>query len=542
LKDAIRLRLAEIPDLPGVYLMRARNGEVLYVGKSTSLSERVRSYFSSPDDLSPRIRMMTEKVELIDFIVTDSEMEALTTEYNLIKKHRPYFNVRFRDDKRYPYLEVTWGEDFPRLRIIRRPQGRDSRFFGPFPNTGSLRQTIDLARKIFRVRLCKTPIPAGRKRPCLNHQMDLCPAPCAGLIGEEQYRKSVAALCRFIQGHAKPILRELRKGMKEEAAKLNFEECARIKGLLSDIENTIQKQKAVFASDVDHDYIALSSSAESACVFLLQVREGRLTGEQHFILRIPAECHDSEALASFIQQFYGETDFIPGDIYLSEPLDGQDSIAGWLSARRGGKVRLQVPARGRNREFIALALKNARMRLSDRPVLEALESLRESLRLPSLPWRIEAYDLSHLGGDSATGSMVVFQGGEPYKSGYRQFRIKEADTRDDFSMMSEVLQRRLKNAELPPADLILLDGGRGHLSAVLTVMKETGVHFPLAALAKEEEEVFVPGLRQPVSLPAAARKLLQFMRDEAHRFARRYHHKLQKMRLPENKRKKQGQV
>ncbi len=535
MKDAIRRRLTQIPDLPGIYLMRGHGGEVLYVGKSTSLSNRVRSYFSSPDDLSPRIRMMAEKVESIDFIVTDSEMEALTAEYSLIKKHRPYFNVRFRDDKRYPYLEVTWGEAFPRLRTVRRPQGAGSRFFGPFPNTNSLRQTLDLARKIFRVRLCKTDIRAGRARPCLNHQLGLCQAPCAGLIGQEEYRLSVEALCRFIQGHSRPIIRKLRQDMKKEAAGLNFEACARIKALLADVERTIQRQKAVFTKDVDQDCIAFSASAESACVFLLQVREGRLSGERHFILRLPVECAEGEVLASFVQQYYGETDFIPEKIFLSSPLEEQDLIARWLSLRRGGKVHLKVPSRGVSRELTALALKNARLRLGERPVLEALESLRDDLRLPSLPWRIEAYDLSHLGGDHATGSMVVFQGGEPLKSGYRRFRIKEADTRDDFSMMAEVLRRRLKNTELPRPDLILLDGGRGHISAVLRVMREVRVAFPLAALAKEEEEVFIPGLKLPVRVQPAAKKLLQFLRDEAHRFARLYHHHLQKKRLPEKK-------
>ncbi|MDI3281354.1 MAG: excinuclease ABC subunit UvrC [Bacillota bacterium] len=562
LRDQLAVKLAALPASPGVYLMKDGAGEVLYVGKAASLRQRVRSYFQKGASLSPRVRTMMERVQDLDYIVVNSEVEALILEANLIREYSPRYNVRLKDDKRYPYVRVGMNEPFPSLAIVRRPREDGARYFGPFAAPGALRETLTVLRRCFPIRTCRQEIPPEGKqgRPCLNYHIRRCSAPCAGLVGQEEYRRAVEQFCAALAGRAQQLLAALRAEMEEAAERLEFERAALLRDRIAALERSWTRQSVVSASDVDEDVIGLAvdRAHDLACAQVFQVREGRVTGQEHFFLEEVAEASLPQVASAFIKQYYAGSSYLPAQILLAEEPEEREALEEWLSLQaqgRGGseppaqgrpgadrpRVRIRSPARGEGRQRVELAGRNAelllkeelaRLAVAEGRAQEALSELKERLKLPRLPQRIEAYDISTIQGAEAVGSLVVFAGGRPRKSDYRRFRIRSVQGQNDFAMLEEVIRRRFARSEENPAqkpDLILVDGGKGQLNAVLSALRELGVEdVPAVGLAKEEEEIFLEGRSEPVVLPrdSQALHLLQHIRDEAHRFAVGYHRRL----------------
>lgn len=541
-------KLKTVTDSPGVYLMKDAHGRVIYVGKSSALRHRVRSYFQGLKE-SPRLQWLVRQIQDFDVIATDSELEALILEANLIKKHRPYFNVRLRDDKRYPLLELTMGEDYPRIRVARRAINRNSRYFGPYTSSQAMRESIKLLRKVFKLRTCKLPMSKAHDRPCLDFYIAQCSAPCTRAVSQDEYRTNAVAACRFLEGHASEVIRSLKGQMGQEAEALQFEKAARLRNIIQALERVLEKQKVVSDKNVDEDYLAVFVDGATACVQVLMVREGKLSEEQHFLLEVHGNEPEGEVLSAFVRQYYGPGKFIPRAVYPVTPLPDQDVVRDWLESLRGAKVTVHVPERGEKRELAQLASKNAEVHLKAATSIargshhiigmektdEALEVLQQALGLPTPPWRIECYDISNTSGQQPVASMVVLERGRPRKSDYRKFKIRTKSTPDDFTMMREVLTRRLsarddkrKFPRLP--DLLLVDGGKGQLGVAEEVVAELGLTgtLPIASLAKEEELVFRPGLRDGIRLPMDSEALLMLrrIRDESHRFAITFHRSL----------------
>ncbi len=548
-------RLKNLPEKPGVYLMKDARGQIIYVGKARSLRSRVITYFLESRDRTPRIALLVRNIESFDFIVTGTEMEALILEFTLIKKHRPYFNVRFRDDKRYPLLELTLDEPFPCIRIVRRKTGKKNRVFGPYTSTDALRRTITIMRRVFQLRTCK-PTMFRRKKPCLNYQIARCCGPCAGYITEKDYRKRIDAAMLFLSGHSAKLLKELREEMDKESEKLNYELCTRILSSIQSIEQVVQKQKVRFATALDRDYIAFHTGHEAVCAEVLSIREGKLTGEFNFRLFTPHEVTGSEKARSFILHYYQQGFVPPPWIYVTEDIMDRELIEEWLSGITGKKVSIVTGGHGKNRELLKLAEQNALHHFAAHVSMEAevkarqsalMEGIRKTFALTDLPLRMETYDISNIRGKHATGSLIVFANGEPDKSEYRHFRIAGKDTPDDVAMMREMLTRRFT---IPPGDLkayswktrlpdlIVLDGGRAQLEAGLEVLQGRGLSMPVISLAKRNEEIYLDPRTPPLILPKDSPVLLvlQHMRDESHRFALAYHRKLRsKAFAPEKK-------
>ena len=557
-RSELKEQLGTIPTKPGVYLMKDEQGKVIYVGKAVNLRNRVRSYFHASASQSPKVQRMMERVADLDFIVTDSEIEALILECNLIKKHRPRYNVRLKDDKRYPYIKVTWQEDFPRVYITRRMQRDGARYFGPFTAVWAVRQTLDLLRKVFPYLTCKRKITGTDERACLYYYIGRCAGPCIGAVSKEEYRAMIEKVCLFLEGKQEEIVASLRREMEEAAEKLDYERAATLRDQIQAIERVIEKQKVVSAAMSDQDVIALARGDGQACVQVFFIRQGKLIGREYFVLAGTEGEEDEEIMASFIKQFYDEATYIPSEILLQEEIEDAAIIQDWLRGKRGAKVSLRVPKRGRKKGLVRMAAENAAETLAhlqaqwmidESKGLAALTELQEYLHLESPPARIECYDISDIQGMAATGSMVVFVKGVPRKSDYRRFKIRTVEGADDYAMMREVLRRRFRRAEkgkggklrgteeaevwaLIP-DLIVVDGGKGQLNAALEVLKEYGLEdLPVVGLAKKREEVFVPGRPDPIVLPrhSQALFLLQRIRDEAHRFAIGYHRRLRRER------------
>ncbi|MBN9415540.1 excinuclease ABC subunit C [bacterium SCN 62-11] len=540
-------KLKLLPDKPGVYLMQDAKGRIIYVGKSASLRQRVRSYFQPSSDHAPKIRWMVSKVKDFDTVVVDSELEALILECNLIKKHRPYFNTKYRDDKRYPLLEVTTGEEFPRLRVVRRQRNPRNRYFGPFPDAGALRRTVTILQKMFQIRTCSLDMDKKVRRPCLDYYIGLCTAPCTRYVDAPHYREQVEQAIDYMEGNSDNLLRRLRQEMEVEAEALNFERCARIRDMLLDLERTGQKQKMVSDKDENEDYLAVASSGELICAQVLQVREGKLLGHRSFLLESPGGSEPGEQMSAFFKQYYQQNTYIPKRILVSVLPDECELLGEWLSTALQARVEIRLPQRGNKRELMELAQKNARQTLEQENLRPsrgveqrrlALEELQQALGLSEAPWRMECVDISNFQGRQAVGSLVVFEQGLPRKDQYRRFRIRSGDTPDDFRMMREVLTRRFSHSPddrrsfdgLP--ELLIVDGGKGQLGVAVEVLAELGLsdRVALAGLAKENEWLFVPGRSDPVILARTSKALLTVthMRDETHRFAVTYHRNVRK--------------
>ncbi len=518
--------------------MQDSAGRIIYVGKALSLRSRVRSYFQSGADHAPKIRWMVSRVTDFETIVVDSELEALILECNLIKKHRPYFNTKYRDDKRYPMLEVTTSEEFPRLRVVRRPRNSRNRYFGPFPDAGALRRTVTILQKVFQIRTCSQDMQKKVARPCLDYYIGLCTAPCTRYVESTQYQSQVESAIEYLEGHSESLLKRLRGEMEVQAEQLNFERCARLRDMLWDLERTAQKQKMVSEHGEDEDYLAVASSGELICAQLLQVREGKLSGHHSFLMDSPGGSQPSEQMAAFLKHYYQANSFIPKRLCVSHLPDDHELLSRWLEEMAGAKVEMRLPMRGSKRELIALAQKNAQQTLQQESLRPsrgvesrrlALEELAQALGLGESPWRMECVDISNFQGRQAVGSLVVFEQGLPRKDQYRRFRIRSGDTPDDFRMMREVLERRFRPDRSEPGlpELLIVDGGKGQLGVAVEVLVSFGLlgRVAVAGLAKENEWLFLPGRSEPVVLQKTSKALLMVthMRDETHRFAVSYH-------------------
>ena len=538
-------QLKALPAKPGVYLFKDEADNVLYVGKAASLYHRVGSYFGSPRSLSQKVQRMVARIRDFDFIVTDSEQEAILLECNLIKKYRPRYNVRLKDDKSYPYLKVSIGEDWSRIYITRRPEKDGARYFGPFASASSVRQTLDLLRRIFPFRSCKRTITGSDTQSCLEYHIHRCLGPCIGAVSKDEYRQVIDQVILFLEGKQEMIVRELRGKMEAAAKNLEFEKAALFRDQIHAVERVIERQK-IAQAEGEMDVIALAQAREQAYVLVFFIRNGKLLGRENFILQGARDEEPHQIMTSFVQQFYSSALYIPERILLQYPLEGMPLTQKWLEGKKQAKVELQMPRRGVRKELVDMVAENARLGLeqfrakllTEPDALDsALKEVQRELFLYRPPQRVECYDVSDIQGTSAVGSMVVFEKGLPRKSHYRRFRIKSVAGANDYAMLQEVLRRRFKRvtsesqkgtwAIIP--DLVLIDGGKGHLNAALEVMKEAGVDsIPCASIAKENEAIFLPQADESIMLPphSSALYFLQRVRDEAHRFALGYYHKV----------------
>jgi len=547
-------RLNDLPPSPGVYLMKDAAGSVLYVGKAASLRSRVRSYFQSPEHMERKTRSLVAEIADFEVIRTATEAEAFLVEDTLIKHHQPRFNIRLRDDKRYPYLKIT-DEPFPRVMIVRRRQPDGARYFGPFTNVKAMRATLKLAQKLFPIRSCNLDLPLkAPRRPCLNAHIGRCLAPCAGLVSTADYREAVEGVSMLFEGRAGHLAKQLRQRMIASAEATRFEQAAALRDQVTSLRRALERQSVVLPDLADRDVIGVAVGDERACAQVFLVREGRLSGREAFHLLTPNDSSDAEVVAAFLAQYYANAGTIPKEVLLPSEPSEVSSLASWLTALRGSAVRLKTPKRGEKRRLVELASENARYGLKRERMdatlrEEAIASLTElasAVSAATFPHRIEAFDVSNTQGKEATGSMVVFEEARPRRDAYRRFRIQTSGKPDDYAMMAEILRRRFRRglAEIadPTAsrgkfsefpDLVLIDGGKGQLNVAVSTLRELEIEgIELLGLAKQHEEIYRPGESQPLKLPADSKALLLLrqIRDEAHRFAIGYHRRLRRRR------------
>jgi excinuclease ABC subunit C len=554
--------LDALPTKPGVYLMKDGAGNIVYVGKAINLRNRVRSYFHASANQTAKVRRLVRQIADIEFIVTGSELEALILENNLIKEHQPHYNVRLKDDKRYPYIKVTLQDDYPRILVVRRIKRDGARYFGPYTSSKAVRRTMDLLRSMFPYLTCKREITGEDTRPCLYYHIKRCAGPCIGAVSKKEYRELVDQVIKFLEGKHDEILDELRDQMGEAAERLSYERAARLRDQIQAVEQVIQRQKVVSAALKDQDVIAFARNNGEACVQVFFIRRGKLLGREYFILTGTEDEDLEDITTSFVKQFYDEAAYVPPEILLQNQVDEAQIISSWLRNKRGTKVSLQVPRRGHKRELVEMAAENAaetlrhlraQWEMEKNRYVTALSELQVHLKLNKPPTRMECYDISNIQGRLATGSMVVFVQGVPRKSAYRRFRIRTIEGADDYAMMREVLRRRFKRAttvlekDVAPSapgsssekpswrilpDLLIVDGGKGQLNVAIEVLREFRLEHkvPAIGLAKQEEQVFIEGQSDPVTLPKDSQGLylLQRIRDEAHRFAVSYHRRLRR--------------
>jgi len=556
--EHIRTQIETLPRKPGVYLMHDAGGTVIYVGKAVDLRARVRSYFHASAWENPKVHAIVSDVADLEFIVTDSELEALILEANLIKQHRPRYNVRLKDDKRYPYIKITWADPFPRVLVTRRMEQDGSRYFGPFTSASAVHQTLDLLRKSFPYLTCNREITGHDERPCLYYDIKLCLGPCIGAVTQGAYRAMIRGLARFLEGRSEEVISDLEVRMEAAADEWDFEQAASLRDQLQAVQRVVERQKIVSSAGADQDVIAFAREESDACVQVFFIRGGKLLGREYFVLEGAQDEDEREVMAAFLKQFYEEAAYVPPEVLLPEQIEEALVIEQWLKGKRGAKVTLRVPRRGHKRELVALAAENAAETLAALRAQwqadahkheQALTELQEALDLLRPPARIECYDISTTQGTEIVGSMVVFVHGVPRKSEYRRFIVRNVQGQDDYASMREVLQRRFRRwqmtaSALPPVggtekgwaklpDLLIVDGGRGQLGVAVEVLKEFDLLWPasdrasvpVAALAKQREEIFLPGRTRPILLPRHSQGLflVQRVRDEAHRFAVTHH-------------------
>ena len=538
---------SHLPKSPGVYIFKDSDGKVLYVGKAKNIRSRVASYFNRSGDGRPKISELRERIGQIDFIATESETEALVLESNLIKRNRPRFNASLRDDKSYPYIVATLGDEYPRVFATRSSHDPRHRYFGPFPSAGAVHSTLNVLNKTFPFRECRGPEPGRRSGvPCLNYHIGRSAAPCIGAVSKEDYDAVIQDVISFLEGRVDGLIRDRQDRMQEAAKQMDFEAAAKLRDELAALSHVRDRQRATIASEDSFDAFGAYAEGETACVQVFAVREGQVVNRDSFLLDNYGEAPAEDVALSFVPQYY-ENAVIPREV-LVQADEPEAALTEHLSDRRGSRVEVRRAQRGDKRRILESAVRNAELSLAHERVLEeakrnrvasTLDGLREELALPKIPVRIECYDISNTMGTNSVASMVVFQGGRPAKSDYRRFKIRTVEGADDFSSMAEVIKRRLERLKegdekfSPEPDLILLDGGKGQLSAVAPVLQDLGVgselpDIPLRSLAKRDEEVFEPGRPEPVLLERNSPELhlLQRVRDEAHRFANTYHRKL----------------
>lgn len=542
-------KLAQLPKKPGVYLFKDKNGKIIYIGKAKVLRNRVRSYFQKSRNGEPKLLRMISRIRDLEIIVTDSEMEALILEMNLVKEHKPRYNVNLKDDKSFPYIRVT-DELYPRIFPTRKIVRDGSRYFGPYTDVGQMRALLKTINRIFPLRSCNYDITEDSIRRkkyklCLDYHIQKCDGPCDGLISPEEYGKIVGQVVHFINGRDRLVVRELTEKMQGLAEKRRYEEAARLRDRIRFIENFQYKQKVVTDDQKDRDIVAVALEDEDACGVIFKVREGKIVGKQHFYLNGVFKDAFADVVASFVKQYYLKAEFIPEEIYLPAAIPEQEAVEKWLSAKANTTVRCIVPQRGEKAKLVSMCSKNARLLLQELHLQKAkarekaphaVAALQRDLRLKKPPRRIEAFDISNIQGTDPVASMVCFVDGVAKKSEYRRFKIRSKQTPDDFVMMHEAVSRRYGGSlsqKLPFPDLVLIDGGKGQLSVALQALQDVGhADIPIAALAKRLDEVFVPGHPEPQNIPrtSSGLKLLQRLRDESHRFANTFHRELRRKR------------
>ena len=542
-------KLNTLPKKPGCYLFKDKNNKIIYIGKAKVLRNRVRSYFQDSRFEGPKIERLKTRIADFETIVTDSETEALILEMNLIKEYKPRYNINLKDDKSYPYIRVT-KERFPRIFPTRTIIRDGSRYFGPYTDVRSMRNLLKSVKRIFPIRSCnydltEAVVAKKKYKLCLDYYIKKCDGPCEGLVGEEEYNSMVERIVNFINGKNNQVVRELQEKMWKLSAAQRYEEAARFREQVQSIQNFQYKQKVVTDEDLDRDIVAVAVDDDDACGVVFKVRDGKILGRQHFFLNGVAEEAFESVVTSFLKQFYLKSDFVPEEILLPTEVEDAEEVKQWLSEEREKAVKLLNPKKGQKAKLVKMALKNARLLLEELKleklkakdfIAHSVKALQRDLRLNDPPLRIECFDISNIQGTDPVASMVTFVNGRPKKSDYRKFKIRVKETPDDFAMMAEAVERRYRGSlanKLDSPDLILVDGGKGQLSAaeqVLSKLNKTGQ--PIAALAKRLDEVFVPGASEAQNIPktSSGLKLLQQIRDEAHRFAVTYHRTLRKKR------------
>ena len=554
----IEEELKKLPAKPGVYIMHDQDDAIIYVGKAISLRNRVRSYFRESTNKSPKIEKMVTKIARFEYIVTDSELEALVLENNLIKEHNPRYNTMLKDDKTYPYIKVTMGEDFPRVLFSRQMKKDKSRYFGPFTSAFAVKDTIELINRLYKLRTCSRVLPRdiGLERPCLNYHIGQCMAPCQEYVTKEEYRAQVEQALDFLNGNFDPILNSLQRKMEEASERLDFEEAIRYRDLYNSVKQVAQKQKITDSDGEDKDIIALARDEDDAVVQVFFVRGGKLIGREHFIMTRTQDCTQAQVLLDFVKQFYAGTPFIPRELMLQHEIEDIPVLEQWLSARKGSRVYIRVPKKGTKEKLVELAATNAKLVLSkDRERIKREEgrtigAVKEICALLSIPEanRMEAFDISNISGFENVGSMVVYEKGKPKRSDYRKFKIKTVAGPDDYACMKEVLTRRFRHGmeeakELEDKqlekefgsftrfpDLLLMDGGKGQVNVALQVLSELGLSIPVCGMVKDDNHrtrgLYYQNREIEIDTRSEGFKLITRIQDEAHRFAIEYHRSL----------------
>lgn len=549
----IQEELKKLPAKPGVYIMHDEKDEIIYVGKAVVLKNRVRQYFQSSRNKGPKIEQMVTKISRFEYIVTDSELEALVLECNLIKEHRPKYNTMLKDDKTYPFIKVTLGEPFPRVMLSRTMKKDKSRYFGPYTSAGAVKDTIDLINKLYGLRTCSRNLPRdiGNERPCLNYHIRQCQGPCQGYISQEEYAKKIGQVTEFLNGNYKPVLAMLEERMQDASERMDFEAAIEFRELMKSVKQISQKQKITSGDGEDKDIIAMASDDRDAVVQIFFVRGGRLIGRDHFYLRVAPHDTRSQILDSFLKQFYSGTPFIPRQIMLQEEIDDREILEQWLGSRRGSRVYITIPRKGVKEKLVELAAKNAQMVLSqDREKIKREEgrtigAMKEIAGLLGLTdvVRVEAFDISNISGFESVGSMIVYEKGKPKNSDYRKFKIRTVKGPDDYASMEEVLTRRFShglsereedNSEFGSfsrfPDLIMMDGGKGQVNVALRVMEQLNLQIPVCGMVKDDNHrtrgLYFNNEEIPIDRSSEGFKLITRIQDEAHRFAIEYHRSL----------------
>ena len=554
----IQEELKKLPDRPGVYLMHDKNDTIIYVGKAVNLKNRVRQYFRASHNEGIRKDQMVRLIERFEYIITDSELEALVLECNLIKEHRPKYNILLKDDKTYPYIKVTLGETYPRVLFSRQMKKDKSQYFGPYTSAGAVKDTIELLRRLYQIRSCNRQLPkdTGKERPCLNYHIHQCKGLCQGYISPEEYREQIRKAMDFLNGNYKPVLEELEQKMQAASGEMDFEKAMEYRDLINSVRQVSEKQKVTHSDGEDKDVIALAKDDRDAVVQVFFVRDGRLIGREHFYVTINVGDTTQQILTSFIKQFYAGTPFIPKEVMLQIKISEEEVIARWLSERRGQRVYIRVPKKGIKEKLVDLAQKNARLVLNqDKERLKREEgrtigAMKEIAKLLGLPGisRVEAYDISNTNGFESVGSMIVYEKGKPCRSDYRKFKLRTVAGPDDYASMHEVLTRRfihgleerrereekqLENeygsfTRFP--DLIMMDGGRGQVNIALQVLEELHLDIPVCGMVKDDfhrtRGLYFQNVELPVNRDSEGFKLITRIQDEAHRFAIEYHRSL----------------
>ncbi len=535
--------LKKLPDNPGVYIMHDEADDIIYVGKAVNLKNRVRQYFQSAKNKSPKIRKMVPKIARFEYVITDSELEALILECNLIKEYAPKYNTLLKDDKSYPFICVTTDEEFPRIFMTRKARNNKSKYFGPYSNAAAVKETVELLRRLYKIRPCnyKSQGALAKDRPCLYYQIHQCEAPCVGLVNAEVYKKGISGAIRFLNGNYKDILGELTEKMKQSSDEMRFEQALIYRDLIKNVRHIGENQKASMGQGEDRDIIAAVSEAEDAIAQIFFVRDGKLIGREHYRLRISPDEEAGEIIGGFIKQFYAGTPFIPKEIMTSCEIRDKDIIEKWLADKRGSAVHIVVPKKGNKEKLVALAQKNAglilnqdieRLKNEEKSTAEALESLGTLLGI-AYPKRIEAYDISNISGFQSVGSMVVYENGMPKRADYRKFKIKFVTGPDDYASMREILFRMFKRElqksrvfeEIP--ELILMDGGKGQVNICINTLRELGIYTAVAGMVKDDRHrtrgLYFNDNEIDLSQNPECFKLITRIQDEVHRFAITYH-------------------